>query len=432
MKKLILLLFLTGILSCQSGARSRSHTDSKNVHTQLLNAIKLKDAYTVREILNTYTLDLNPDPEEAIPPLVFAARYGNVPVTRLLINYGADINSQNEEGFTAVRNAAIYNEEDIAPYLISLGADTTIPDSNGSTALTSLSYSGENELLTLALENGARLNEFHIPWDEKAWKYKETPLIVAMELHQYETVKLLLENGSNPLLPVNGKNGVIYAKNSFNERIQELVKQYTPKELIIPRTKEVELKADPLSPLTISEEEDTVRLNHLRYYGDLLHEYFITSGKYPFQGKSDKKTLVLIMNGTQETWYKEVEDEDTVRISFKDFITETERVLKRDIAEYFPPDESPKELPSVYSYTIKGMHYSFKVPLTNSYSFTRQAEGYYTAEISNRFIYYKKIFSILWLKYHPDFLTEVYKPLPQASLYEELQNSFLHYTDTLQ
>ena len=46
---------------------------------------------------------------------------------------------------------------------------------------------------------------------------------------------------------------------------------------------------------------DQIRLQHLRYYGDLLEEYHAKTGKFPFQEEYDIPVYITIANDFQKT-----------------------------------------------------------------------------------------------------------------------------------
>jgi hypothetical protein len=68
-------------------------------------------------------------------PLMFAARYGNVELTKLLLDSGADINSINDDRNTAFHYAAKYNNLEVLKILYENGAKINIPNNDQWTAL---------------------------------------------------------------------------------------------------------------------------------------------------------------------------------------------------------------------------------------------------------------------------------------------------------
>ena len=53
-------------------------------------------------------------------PLMYAARYNNVEIMKLLIDSGADLKAKNENGFTALKFAQLSNATDAIAYLDTL------------------------------------------------------------------------------------------------------------------------------------------------------------------------------------------------------------------------------------------------------------------------------------------------------------------------
>lgn len=69
------------------------------------------------------------------PPLLVAARDGDVASLQSLLQHGADVNMQDEEGSTALHWAADGNHVAAVRALLEHGADATVTDSQGDTAL---------------------------------------------------------------------------------------------------------------------------------------------------------------------------------------------------------------------------------------------------------------------------------------------------------
>ena len=72
---------------------------------------------------------------KAITPLMYAARYGNLEITKLLLDYRPALNLQEVYGETAVAVAVMNNHESIVRLLISKGAKIDTKNKLGLTPL---------------------------------------------------------------------------------------------------------------------------------------------------------------------------------------------------------------------------------------------------------------------------------------------------------
>ena len=85
--------------------------------------------------------------------------------------------------------------------------------------------------------------------------------------------------------------------------------KYVDEEITSPEKtqEEVDYLRNALPELTGLEKElqddcDIVRLNHLKYYGELLEEYKIKTGHYPFQENSQTQIYAFIYNNIQKEY----------------------------------------------------------------------------------------------------------------------------------
>jgi ankyrin repeat protein len=105
------------------------------------------------------------------PPIVLAARKGQVEAARFLLEQGADLEERDANGDSALLAAAETGQLDMAKWLIEQGADTNAKDDDKNSVLHVAAYSGTPELVKVLLEAGARPDALN---DEE-----ETPLEIA-------------------------------------------------------------------------------------------------------------------------------------------------------------------------------------------------------------------------------------------------------------
>lgn len=116
--------------------------------------------------ITRYLLNNGADIEEqdgTKTPLMFAARYGNVGFTELLLEKGADVNSINDDRNTAFHYAAKYNNFEALKILYKNGAKINIPNNDQWTAL-DYSIINNRPVLRHYLDSiGCRLFEKKLP-----------------------------------------------------------------------------------------------------------------------------------------------------------------------------------------------------------------------------------------------------------------------------
>ena len=96
-----------------------------------------------------------------IPPLFYAARYGNLKAMQNLVEAGANINKKvGEESLTALMVASERGHVELVRYLLNSGASIDARDSTirGATSLHIASESGHAEVVRVLIEAGASLN----------------------------------------------------------------------------------------------------------------------------------------------------------------------------------------------------------------------------------------------------------------------------------
>jgi len=124
-----------------------------------------------------------------VTPLWCAAVSGKIGVLQCLIHYGADVNAVSDTGSTPVRSACFMTHLDIVAFLVGCGADILKPNYNGGTCLINSVQSVQ--LCLYLLEHGAKVNARDVQ--------NKTALHYSIQEHRFETTKLLLDHGADPL-----------------------------------------------------------------------------------------------------------------------------------------------------------------------------------------------------------------------------------------
>lgn len=154
--------------------------------------------------------------ESGWTPLHFAAGFGSVEITDLLIKKGADVNAQEESGYGPIHWAAKNNYPDCIKLLIENGADKNLKNKHGWTALFSAAYEGSTESLKLLIDSGFDVNLK----DDQG----RTPLYWAVVRNNSDAVKTLLVAGADVSIVNNDGNTVFDVADGSSIYIREFLK----------------------------------------------------------------------------------------------------------------------------------------------------------------------------------------------------------------
>jgi hypothetical protein len=91
--------------------------------SELVEAIRKGDLAMVQEITARGSSLDEPDKEFGIPPLGWAALYGNVDIARLLIDAGANVNERDRNGYRPLHSAAFLGRSKVFDLLLERGAE---------------------------------------------------------------------------------------------------------------------------------------------------------------------------------------------------------------------------------------------------------------------------------------------------------------------
>lgn len=152
-------------------------------------AVQRDDAQTVRTLLQR-GFDPNTPDAKGWSPLFIAVREPSPKVAAVLIDWPTTlVETRTEQDESPLMIAAIQGQLDIAKLLITRGADVNKP---GWTALHYAASRGHVEVMHLLLENHAYI--------DAASPNNTTPLMMAARYGSDQAVRLLLEEGADPLL----------------------------------------------------------------------------------------------------------------------------------------------------------------------------------------------------------------------------------------
>ena len=137
--------------------------------------------------------DLNGCDSKGATPLMWASKYGNFAITKLLLDQGVDPNLSNKGGLTSLTYAAQAGFQDVVKLLLEEGyVSPDSPDEDGRTPLSYAAGSGHEGVVNILLEQ-EEVNP------NSPNKYGQTPLSYAAQSGREGVVKILLERGDvNP------------------------------------------------------------------------------------------------------------------------------------------------------------------------------------------------------------------------------------------
>lgn len=123
------------------------------------------------------------------PPLVRAAKRGDVAEIRELISKGANVNAADSYGFTVLM-FAVADAEGAVPYRLAAGANVNAKDNvEGATALIIASHPEKIQVVKELVNHGANVNAMS--------KYGQAPLMTAAASCSVPLVRYLLQKGAN-------------------------------------------------------------------------------------------------------------------------------------------------------------------------------------------------------------------------------------------
>lgn len=158
-----------------------------------------------------------------VTPLILAVENHDVSMVEFVLKNGAVIDAQDMMGRTALMAAVDEGNNDILLYLLKNGADLKIKDNQNANALVRLcgQRAKENiEIIKILIKNGLDVNST----DNFA-----SALYYAITNNKYETVKLLLENGTNVNLGCTSGTSPLSLAKLGDKKIVDLLVKYGAK-----------------------------------------------------------------------------------------------------------------------------------------------------------------------------------------------------------
>lgn len=99
----------------------------------LVEAIRQRNADEVGRLVTAGGDPNAPDPEFGMPPLGWAALYGEVKIARTLVDNGADVNGKDGSGYSTLHQAVFMGRNEVVALLLERGADTEARGSGNDT-----------------------------------------------------------------------------------------------------------------------------------------------------------------------------------------------------------------------------------------------------------------------------------------------------------
>jgi len=131
---------------------------SAEVFEEFHEAAKRNRVNKLQELLSKNKMGLEKRDKYQRTPLHSAARYGTFSAARFLLDRGADSNVKDESGNTPLHLASIFRHDEIIDLLIRHKADVNMLNAPGQAPLCLASLYGNPESIKLLLANGAKIN----------------------------------------------------------------------------------------------------------------------------------------------------------------------------------------------------------------------------------------------------------------------------------
>jgi hypothetical protein len=158
------------------------------------------------------------------PVIPAAADCCSVETIKMLLKYGADLYATNNVGSNALHRAVISERYNIIQDLIDLGIDIK----KDGVILRKAVHSKQYEIIRILLNNGIDVN-LHTP--DMVFPYNSTPILVATQNNDFDTVKLLVEHGADVTIKNNyGERPFLAALKNRNKEMIDYLKALEPKD----------------------------------------------------------------------------------------------------------------------------------------------------------------------------------------------------------
>ncbi len=172
--------------------------------------------------------DVQAQDKNGATALILAATEGHAEVVRVLLNRGANVAAKDHDGGTALLNAVFFGYREAAAELLKYKQGIEAIDLNEAVLIAA--GMGHIDILKDMLQNQVNVNVIG--------RNNRTPLMAAVKFGRVDTVRLLVDNGSDPTPKDNdGSTALIVARDAGNKEIIEIVeKALAPKPAAAPDT----------------------------------------------------------------------------------------------------------------------------------------------------------------------------------------------------
>jgi ankyrin repeat protein len=149
-----------------------------------------RDSDAVRALLKNGD-DVNAAQGDGMTALHWAARHGDLELTRMLLYAGANVKAATRlGGYTPLLMAADQGHASVIAALVAGGADVKAANALGTTPLMLAAASGNPQAITILVENGAEI-------EAKETTFGQTPLMFAVSNNRVEAVAALIKAGAD-------------------------------------------------------------------------------------------------------------------------------------------------------------------------------------------------------------------------------------------
>lgn len=238
---------------------------SRESYSLLMQAARFGDVQGIQKYA-AEGYNVNEKTKHGKTALLLAAGAGKAKAVEALIDLGADIQTQDNNGATALILAATEGHADAVRVLLNRGADVAAKDHDGGTALLNsvffgyrdaaaevLKYKQKIDLRDLneAMLIAAGMGHLDIVKDlinsqvnvNVKGRHGRTPLMAAVKFGRVEMVRLLVENGSDPMSQnADGETALTLARNQDDKVIIGILES-----ALLPK------RADPLAETPATE-----------------------------------------------------------------------------------------------------------------------------------------------------------------------------------
>ncbi|MCP3870780.1 MAG: ankyrin repeat domain-containing protein, partial [Gammaproteobacteria bacterium] len=183
----------TGEANGSSPEHQTGTADPRRINTDkrraLLHAAAFGDLATLNELLEQgASPNARAKDRTGRSALILAAAGGHKEIVEALLENGARVDGRDKTGHTALNWAALRGRTQVAEVLLNKGADINTQDNNGVSPVHYAIGTRNIPMLKLLVANNANL-------EVEGGKSKMTPLLLAIELDDIESLNILLNKG---------------------------------------------------------------------------------------------------------------------------------------------------------------------------------------------------------------------------------------------